>query len=146
MLDKIAELVKAKEHCVLATVSENHPHCSLMAYVVSPDLDIFHLISSRSTRKYHNILRNPHVSLLIDDREDFADRDLSRAKALTVTGVCRPMRQGRESDDIKKMFRTRHPHLDHFTRHPDYDVLTVEVDSYLLLDGVKESYFEKIGA
>lgn len=32
MLETMKALVKEKDMCVLATVSDNKPHCSLMAY------------------------------------------------------------------------------------------------------------------
>ena len=37
MLKKMKKLVKDKDVCVLATVTENVPHCSLMSYVADRD-------------------------------------------------------------------------------------------------------------
>jgi len=38
MIEKIKALVREKDTCVLATVSENSPHCSLMSYVTDSEI------------------------------------------------------------------------------------------------------------
>ena len=37
MIERMKELVRRKDICVLATVAENKPHCSLMAYVTDDE-------------------------------------------------------------------------------------------------------------
>jgi nitroimidazol reductase NimA-like FMN-containing flavoprotein (pyridoxamine 5'-phosphate oxidase superfamily) len=143
MHEKISALISRKSACVLATVSENRPHCSLMAYIPAADARTVFLVSSRSTRKYHNILRNKHVSLLIDTRDESDGPAGEWTKALTVTGHCRPMADGPDKEAVREQFRQRHPELKKLLEHPDSDILEVRPDSFLFLDGVMESYFEK---
>jgi len=40
MIEKIKALVREKDTCVPATVSDDSPHCSLMSYVSEPDMKI----------------------------------------------------------------------------------------------------------
>ncbi len=46
----------------------NEPHCSLMSYAVNEDCREIYMMTFRSTRKYENLLSNPVVSLLVDNR------------------------------------------------------------------------------
>ena len=51
MLEKMKELVKANDLCVLATVSEGRPHCSLMSYISDEDGHEIFLIFSQNDEK-----------------------------------------------------------------------------------------------
>ncbi|EMG38899.1 putative flavin-nucleotide-binding protein [Desulfocurvibacter africanus PCS] len=141
MLEKVTHLIAEQDICVLATVSDNRPHCSLMAYVVSADGRRIHMATSRSTKKYSNLLRNTSVSLLIDDRST-SEREF--ASALTLAGTCATMTEGEAKEQVKQTIIGRHPHLSKFVSHPDVDILEVEIESVLLLQGLSESYFERL--
>jgi general stress protein 26 len=69
MLEKMKDIVKGNDLCVLATVSEGKPHCSLMSYISDEEGHEVYLISHKQTKKYVNLMKNPTVSLLIDTRE-----------------------------------------------------------------------------
>ena len=144
MLDDIRDLILSNDICVLATVSENKPHCSLMAYIAGQGGLTLYMLSSRSTKKYNNILRNTNVSLLIDTREKNPGDDRAHAKALTLSGTCAPMPEGALKDEMRDTLLRHHPHLSKLAGHPDADILEMEVESALLLNGVKESYFERL--
>lgn len=141
MLEKITRLIAEQDICVLATVFENRPHCSLMAYVASRDGRRIHMATSRSTKKYSNLMRNTSVSLLIDDR---STSKKAFASALTLSGTCAPMAESETKEQAKQALINRHPHLSKFFDHPDVDILEVEVESVLLLQGLSESYFERL--
>jgi nitroimidazol reductase NimA-like FMN-containing flavoprotein (pyridoxamine 5'-phosphate oxidase superfamily) len=142
MIEKIKALARKKDICVLATVSEKGPYCSLMAYMVDQNAVRFYMTTSRGARKYANIENNPCVSLLIDSRETIPR---TKAQALTVFGRCEifsyndPKRQ-----IIKKELLMRHPHLDIILDLPDSEILCVIAESYLFLDGLTDAYFEKV--
>ena len=69
MRKDIQELLQANRTCVLATVSEGEPHCSLMSYATDDDCREIYMATHRDTKKYKNLTANPSVSLLIDTRE-----------------------------------------------------------------------------
>jgi nitroimidazol reductase NimA-like FMN-containing flavoprotein (pyridoxamine 5'-phosphate oxidase superfamily) len=144
MLDKMKALLKAKDICVLATVADNLPHCSLMAYATNDDADELYMVTSRNTRKYRNLLGNARVSLLIDTRdEDFGERR-PNAQALTVTGQFQPIADEQQRSSARARLLDRHPHLRTFTDHPDAEVFAIKVQSLQLLDGLTRSYFETL--
>lgn len=144
MLDRMKALVREKDICVLATVSADKPHCSLMAYVTDEDCSEIYMVTHRKTRKYKNLLENPSVSLLIDTREEHRGTQRPEAKALTVSGIFQRI----DDEDKKRLARSkllgRHPHLEEFMDHPDAELLCIRVASFLFLDGLTEAHFETV--
>ena len=51
MIEKMKDIVKANDLCVLATVSEGKPHCSLMSYISDEEGHEIYLISYKQTKK-----------------------------------------------------------------------------------------------
>jgi nitroimidazol reductase NimA-like FMN-containing flavoprotein (pyridoxamine 5'-phosphate oxidase superfamily) len=143
-LNRIRDLIRSKDICVLATASGNAPHCSLMAYVPDKDCTSIYLVTSRKTRKWGNITENPQVSLLIDTREEHAGDRRSEAKALTVTGTFERITDDQRREAAKKRLLERHPHLSPILDDPDAEPFCVRIRSYLLLDGLLDAQFEEI--
>ena len=144
MLKKMKKLVKDKDVCVLATVLDNVPHCSLMSYVPDRDCREIYMITQKGTKKFRNLAANRAVSLLIDSREEDCGADRARIKALTVSGVFSTIGDKAKKKLVRQKLLKKHPQLQPFAEDPDAEVFTVKVKSFQLLDGVKDSYFEKV--
>lgn len=82
------ELVRKKNICVLATVSDHKPYCSLMAYITDTTCKEIYMVTHKNTTKFNNLEKNPWVSLLINYRET---QPRSKAQALTIDGVFNPL-------------------------------------------------------
>jgi general stress protein 26 len=130
--------------CVLATVADGVPHCSLMAYVTDEDCREIYMVTSKKTKKYKNIIENPSVSLLIDTREEHPGTHRREAKALTVSGVSSVIGDKKRSMRIREKLLETHPHLQDFFDDPDASILSVKIKSFLLLDGLTETHFEEL--
>jgi nitroimidazol reductase NimA-like FMN-containing flavoprotein (pyridoxamine 5'-phosphate oxidase superfamily) len=143
MLPKIKKLVKEKDICVLATVSGSRPHCSLMAYVADDDCRNIYMVTLRDTKKFQNLTQNPAVSLLIDNREEDAGIQRSRAKALTVNGVFQMVERGKE-ERVRSLLWERHPHLRDLMGKETAKIFSVRIESLQLLEGATDSYFERM--
>ena len=137
MIEAIKELLRRKSSCVLATTDRDVPHCSLMAYINSENAERLFLVTPRETKKYRNILRNPHVSLLIDTR---GDQERIYTRSLTVTGTCYILENEDEISIVRDAFIRHHPHLQNLIRNGDVAFLCVEVDALLLLDGPERAH------
>ncbi|WP_028574732.1 pyridoxamine 5'-phosphate oxidase family protein [Desulfonatronovibrio hydrogenovorans] len=139
MLEEIRRIIKTSDLAVLATSSENQPHCSLMAYIPDSGCTEIYMLTRKESRKYKYISANPLVSIMIDTR---LDRPESRKsiKALTITGSCRPADPGRQEELIKAIL-ARHPQLEILTRDQDAIAIQTTISSVLLLDGVKNAFF-----
>jgi nitroimidazol reductase NimA-like FMN-containing flavoprotein (pyridoxamine 5'-phosphate oxidase superfamily) len=138
------KLVKDKDVCVLATVMDNVPHCSLMSYVPDRDCLEIYMMTQKGTKKFRNLAANRAVSLLIDTREEDCGADRARIKALTVSGVFKTIGDKAKKKLARQKLLKKHPQLKPFAEDPDAEVFAVKVKSFQLLDGVKDSYFEKI--
>jgi nitroimidazol reductase NimA-like FMN-containing flavoprotein (pyridoxamine 5'-phosphate oxidase superfamily) len=143
MLPKMKRLLKEKDICVLATVSDNQPHCSLMAYVVDDEGRQIYMATLRDTRKFRNLTENPAVSLLIDTREDDSGSRRSQARALTVNGVFQRVERERQAP-IRARILERHPHLGELFAGGQAEIFCVRVESFQLLEGATDSYFERV--
>jgi nitroimidazol reductase NimA-like FMN-containing flavoprotein (pyridoxamine 5'-phosphate oxidase superfamily) len=144
MLDRMKELVKTKDICVLATVSDNRPHCSLMVYATDEKCREIYMVTHRQTKKFRNLVENPVVSLLIDTREEDVGARRPNAKALTVNGVFKAMREPLEREVLLARLVRRHPHLKSFAEDPDAELIRIEIESFLLLEGLTNSHFEAV--
>ena len=144
MLEKMRAIVKGNDLCVLATVSERRPHCSLMSYISDEEGREVYLVSHKETKKYSNLIENPTVSLLIDTREEEKEQRRIDIKALTITGEFQTIKNPAKKDLIRARFLERHPHLLEFLNDPGAEIFSIKVRSFQLLDGLKDAFFEKI--
>jgi len=144
MLEKMKDIVKANDLCVLATVSEGKPHCSLMSYISDEEGQEIYLISHKQTKKYANLMGNPTISLLIDTREEEKSQRRVDIKALTVNGEFQTINDPGKRDLIHKKFFKRHSHLADFLNDPGAEIFSIKIKSFQLLDGVKNTFFETL--
>ena len=135
----IQDLIRSNNVCVLATVSEREPHCSLMSYAADIDCREIYMITQRESKKFHNLEGNQSVSLLIDTRQ--ADTK-NHIKALTVTGTFQSSFDEKKLSNIKTSLLNINPDLKEFIDDPASAIIIVQVKAVQLLDGIKESYFE----
>jgi len=144
MLEKMKDIVKANDLCVLATVSEGKPHCSLMSYLSDEDGHEVYLISHKQTKKYFNLMENPTVSLLIDTREEEKGQRRIYIKALTVSGEFQTIKDLKKKDLIRAKFLENYPHLTDFLKDPGAEIFSIKIKSFQLLDGIKDAFFETV--
>ena len=142
MLEKMRELLKELDMCVLATAHEDRPHCSLMAYVTDSEGSRIYMITQRKTKKYRYLLENPHVSLLVDTRCAWGLPDRGKVQALTVYGMFEPVADPDAGEAALRRIVERHPHLKQVAEQPDAELFSIRVESFLLLDGVSSACFE----
>lgn len=144
MIEKMKEIIRKNDLCVLATVSEGRPHCSLMSYVSDDEAIEIYMVSHRESMKYINLTLNPAASLLIDTREDEAGRKRSSIKALTIRGEFRIFNDPGRKNAVRLQLLKRHPHLAGFLDDPGAEIFCIRAKSFQLLDGPKDAFIETI--
>jgi nitroimidazol reductase NimA-like FMN-containing flavoprotein (pyridoxamine 5'-phosphate oxidase superfamily) len=142
MLPAMEALLSRQGLCVLATAGPEGAHASLMSFLWEPEERRIYLVSSADTRKYQNLLAEPRVSLLIDDRRS---ADVSSIRALTVRGRCRPLEEGRAEAEVLARFAAEHPQLARICADPESRVLVVEVEHLQLLEGPAHQTNQEMG-
>jgi nitroimidazol reductase NimA-like FMN-containing flavoprotein (pyridoxamine 5'-phosphate oxidase superfamily) len=143
MIRKMKELILQKDTCVLATVSGDKPHCSLMSYLPDPEVRELYMVTLRHTKKYQNLLANPWVSLLIDTREDTAGSELRQKKALTISGIFQKVEPGR-IETLRSEFIRKHPQLKELIQDPSAEMISIRLHSLQLLEGFRDASFVQV--
>ena len=139
MLKEMKALAREKNICVLATITDSKPYCSLMAYVTDKTCTEMYMVTHKQSKKYQNLIVNPAVSMLIDTR-DTSPR--SAARAMTVEGVFQEIKNPTKEKEVRRKLLSAHPHLNEFMQHPDAQVFQIKIKSFLLLNGLTQASFE----
>jgi nitroimidazol reductase NimA-like FMN-containing flavoprotein (pyridoxamine 5'-phosphate oxidase superfamily) len=131
-IEVIKALFDAQPFAVLATYDGEQPYVSLMAFAVTDDLKYIILATERNTRKYANIVSNPRVALLVDNRSNRVS-DTREAIAITALG------EMRESDQEQHLsiFLKKHPHLEAFVEPPSCALVEMQVVNYFVVEGLQ---------
>jgi nitroimidazol reductase NimA-like FMN-containing flavoprotein (pyridoxamine 5'-phosphate oxidase superfamily) len=141
MLEEMKTLAREKKICVLATITNNKPYWSLMAYVTNRACTEIYIVTHRHTQKFENLVANPAVSLLIDTR-DTSPR--SEARAMTIEGIFKKITDPDKIQKVGQKLMSAHPHLNQFMGHPQAEVIQIKIKSFLLLDGLTRASFEDL--
>lgn len=139
MLAKLENILRENTLCVLCTVADGNPYCSLMTYLLMDDLSIIYLVSTRKSRKYQNLLANPRVSILVDTRQHCDTSATEKIVSITFEGLFEPLTDS-ETPKIKANLAKGHGELNEILNNPDCVVFAIKLKSFLLLDGPVDSY------
>ena len=116
---------------VLGTQSRNGPYGSLVAFYASDDLKHLLFATTRSTRKYANLIQTPQVAMVIDNRSN-EEGDFQEAIAVTATGNVKEV-TGAERDRFEALFLAKHPGLSDFIQSPTCALLKIKVRTYYIV-------------
>jgi nitroimidazol reductase NimA-like FMN-containing flavoprotein (pyridoxamine 5'-phosphate oxidase superfamily) len=141
MRGDIQKMISENKVCVMATVADGAPHCSLMSYATDNECREIYMATLKDTKKYRNLIANPTVSLLIDTRD--ADPK-GKTRALTVTGVVQSVENDKKIAEIRKALLKKHPDLKDFFNNPEAQIVVIKATALQLLDSVTNSYFEQL--
>lgn len=130
--DVLRDLLSSQLQTVLATQNQNQPYVSLMAFVATEDLKRLFFATYRDTHKYKNLMFNPKVALLIDNRTGHME-DHYRSVAVTATGCAREV-DPKEIDNWLDLYLAKHPNLKEFVTSPDCVRMEVRVEHYYLVN------------
>jgi nitroimidazol reductase NimA-like FMN-containing flavoprotein (pyridoxamine 5'-phosphate oxidase superfamily) len=132
----IHKLLSEQKLGALATHRQGEPWATLIAFAASDTLDSIYFATSKTTRKYSNLVNDPRCSLLIDNRENLAS-DFSNSIAVTATGVIIELDKSEKSAALR-LFLNKHPYLDTFTQSPTCAFICLQVNRYNLVRRFQE--------
>lgn len=133
----LRDLFCSQRYAVLATDDHGQPFTSLMAFAATEDLRQIVVLTERSRRKFANLKVNPRVALLIDNRENKGS-DTQDSVAVTAIGEAQESSSA-AGTALLGLFLTRHPYLAAFAASPSCAIISVKINSYLLV-----SRFERV--
>jgi len=131
LAQRLRDLFSSQSLAVLATQGEGQPYGSLVAFAATEDLKHLLFATTRATRKYANMMKNPRVAMVMDNRSN-EESDFHQAIAVTATG---PVKEaaGSEKDQCLKLYLSKHPHLIDFVSSPTCALVTLEVETYYVV-------------
>jgi heme iron utilization protein len=132
-IEKIKVLFDAQLFAVLATHDGAQPYVSLMAFAATGDLKHLLFATERNTRKYANLVSNPRVAALIDNRSNQVS-DTREAIAITALGE---MRESNQEQHLI-IFLRKHPHLESFVEPPSCALVEMRVVRYFVVEGLQD--------
>jgi nitroimidazol reductase NimA-like FMN-containing flavoprotein (pyridoxamine 5'-phosphate oxidase superfamily) len=127
----VKDLCATQRSAALATQEEGQPYLSLMAFAATPDLKTIIVATDRHTRKYANLMAEPRIALLIDNRTN-TPADTREAVAITVLGQAAEATPD-ERDEFLTLFLTKHPHLEAFATSATCALIAVRVSTYIVV-------------
>ena len=119
LLKSIKQLFNTQKLAVLATNMKGMPYTSLVAFVATDDLKEIIFATFRDTKKHNNILNEPRVSILIDNRKNQAS-DFQDAIAVSARGHGMIITSQREK--YQSLYLKKHPSLSEFITSPECDL------------------------
>ncbi|MDC0336507.1 pyridoxamine 5'-phosphate oxidase family protein [Pseudodesulfovibrio sp.] len=128
-------MVLSKDLCVLATSDGIQPLTSLMTYFVDHAAMKFYFLSYKDSQKNKNLKKHPHVSMLIDRRDE--------GLALSIQGVYSPIKKKQTAEAITKLFLMKHPQLKSFAEDPKTELFRIEAKSGQLAHGTEGTFTTK---
>jgi nitroimidazol reductase NimA-like FMN-containing flavoprotein (pyridoxamine 5'-phosphate oxidase superfamily) len=132
----LPSLLETQKYAVLATDNHGQPYTSLMAFSVTEDLQSFILMTERGRLKYENLMANPRVAIMIDNRENLGS-DLKEAMAVTAQGLAEEI-AGNARDEWRAFCLARHPALQAFADSPGCALIRIKVTSYVIVRRFQE--------
>lgn len=127
----IGDLFKSQKLGVLSTSRSGQPYSSLIAFYATEDLKRIYFSTPRSTRKFHNLIDEPRVSILVNSSTN-QDSDFHRAVAVTLVGRAAEADVSANSG-VYDNYLTKHPYLEDFVRSPTSAMVEVSARSYYMV-------------
>jgi len=139
----IRKLLDKQRLAVLATVGDEKPYTSLIAFDFTSNLSFIYFATPRETRKYANLISRPFVSFLIDSRTN-SEKDFHQAAALTVQAKCQEISREEKSSACLSFIR-RHPSLVNFVESPTTAFIQATVEKYIYVRDFQQVFEYKVG-
>jgi nitroimidazol reductase NimA-like FMN-containing flavoprotein (pyridoxamine 5'-phosphate oxidase superfamily) len=128
LLSLLDRLFSNQRYAVLATQKAGQPYTNLVAFAAVEDGKRLIFVTPRATRKFTNIGEDPHVSMMIDNRENRAS-DINDAMAVSAIGVAEEV-SGQEKEALLRLFLSKHPFLETFARSASCALMKISVEKY----------------
>ena len=135
-LDLIRNLLESQKLAVLSTQDHGQPYSNIVAMAATADLKYLLFATTRATRKYANLMADPRVAVLVDNRRNDPG-DFAEAAALTALGKVWEL-QGGDRQQFLEVYLKKHPYLKDFVASPTCALLRVKVDRYILVTRFQE--------
>jgi len=124
----LTQLFTSQKFAALATEDRGKPHNCLVAFAATDDLRHLLFMTSRNTSKYHNLMAESRVAILVDSRSN-QDSDFRKAIAIAAMGQAKEAK-GKQRDHLLGIYLAKHPQLADFANLSQNALVKVEISNY----------------
>jgi len=129
LIQIIKDLLESQYFGILSSIQKDgSPYCNIIGFAAADNLESIIFATPRKSRKYINMMGEPRVSLLIDNRTNH-ENDFLDATAVTILGEAREADKTLERNMVE-IYRKRHPQLGEFALSESSALMEVRVDTY----------------
>ncbi len=132
----VRDLLDTQRLAVLSTQMSGRPYSNLIAFAASGDLKDIVFATPRASRKYANLIAEPRVSLLIDNRSN-QESDFGQASAVTVLGTAEEVLE-LDREKYLQFYLQKHPYLEVFVNAPTCAFIRVKVEKFIMVTRFQE--------
>jgi heme iron utilization protein len=124
-LGALAQLLHTRRLAALGTLHNGQPFVSMVLVALAKDGSAFYMLASRLAWHTQDILKDPHVSLMLTE-EETADRDPQTLARLSVTGEARAVDPADPSyDGIRRLYITSFPSSEAYFQLGDFELYRI---------------------
>jgi nitroimidazol reductase NimA-like FMN-containing flavoprotein (pyridoxamine 5'-phosphate oxidase superfamily) len=123
---RIDRVLDSQRIAVLGTSKDGEPYSCLVGFALKDDLSELVFATMRERLKYKNMVANPRVTLMIDDR-DVQQSDFNDTTSITIVGSAEDTK-GNARVKYSSLLLVRHPALTEFVNSPNCAVMRVAID------------------
>ena len=130
----IEEALQTNQLAVLATVGDDQPHASLIAFTPFEGFRQLIFATYRNTRKFQNMAHNNKVAVLIEGKNE----DKSGIQnGFVITAYGRTEEISIDANNVAlNTLLYKHPDLLSFTEEEDCVLISVKVEKYQVVQGI----------
>ena len=132
----VQNLLNTQRLAVLSTQMSGRPYSNLIAFAASGDLKHIVFATPRASRKYANLMAEPRVSLLIDNRSN-QEADFCQSSAVTVLGTAEEVLE-LDREKYLQFYLQKHPYLEEFVTAPTCAFIRVKVEKFIMVTRFQE--------
>lgn len=133
---RLRNLFSSQPFMALATQGSSGPHASLLAFATTPDLRRLIFVTPRATRKFRNLVDQPRVSMLVDDRKDDSSA-IEGVTVVTAVGLAKET-DGDRRHSLLELYCRRHPALRSFAESDQSALFEVTILQYDIITGIHD--------
>ena len=141
--DTILHVLERNRLAVLATQRDGQPHASLVAFTPLEGMRFLAFATYRETIKCDNIVQDPRVAILVEDRELDATYP-GRRLVVTALGAAIETTVAERHAHVAKHL-ARHPELQGFLSTSECVFIRVAVHAYQVVGGIDDVRWYEFG-
>ena len=130
----IEDALKTNQLAVLATVGDDQPHASLIAFTPLEGFRQLIFATYRNTRKFRNLALNGKVAVLIEGKNE-EKSGIQNGFVITAYGVAEEINFTANNTALQ-LHLQKYPELLSFTSEPDCALILVKVENYQVVQGI----------